>query len=779
MASAAPAKHAESRVSFSTAAPDLVSEGSQDQVRSLPVISLGGGVQLASSVDLAVIWVNKAAKGSSQWVQSLPQKQLACYYFRKKLKPVTVLLKYAFLSLAIFERPSWCLGKQHCLETEGVYSWNIPQLPFQVSNSFEIVCLAYFFFMFGLRRRSLGEGAIHSRWHCARLVLLIVSLADCLVAVVNTMGIVPGSFRLCRLCRPLIFLSATKFIRNTWNRLSLSFWDFWTVLASLALCVLFFVWLGIVIFAKTKEGQNHFDSWSHSAASLWILFTTANYPDVMVDAYTSMRVSFFFFFIYLVISLYLLNNILLAAVYDAYKEQMRKQLQEFYRNKSTSIDHAFELLCEPSPEDADASSEAAIRFEKWMSFFTAYGISVLGQGSQRDNLYIRQQGLRTFQLLDSDGSGSISREEFKIVVHALADPHIYIPMRPIPEAAGTCWGRRLRRLFQDGVKLPFVSKRIRWESVVDIVVLIEILLALAQTWIFVSPLVGGKFNDESLSPGSVGFVLLTCLTGFFLLEMLARVATIGPGRFWNRKRIRNRFDVLSISTLAVSQITAVCYHNAPDYLLRTILALHIVRGICLTQHVKPLLYLVAMVARLVPVYRQLGLLLFLVYYIFATIGLQIFGGRIYEINPKLVGRDFATAGYWALNFNDFPSGLVTLFVLMVVNNWFVVADGFMAVTNDYAAIFFVLFFVTVNLIVLNILIALILESSAAVREELQRLPEEEEDQPRRSWSQRNREFVLQRLLFNEEERLESVVSGHHPGRSSAATSATFTSPNSG
>ncbi|OLQ03678.1 Two pore calcium channel protein 1 [Symbiodinium microadriaticum] len=539
MASAAPAKHAESRVSFSTAAPDLVSEGSQDQVRSLPVISLGGGVQLASSVDLAVIWVNKAAKGSSQWVQSLPQKQLACYYFRKKLKPVTVLLKYAFLSLAIFERPSWCLGKQHCLETEGVYSWNIPQLPFQVSNSFEIVCLAYFFFMFGLRRRSLGEGAIHSRWHCARLVLLIVSLADCLVAVVNTMGIVPGSFRLCRLCRPLIFLSATKFIRNTWNRLSLSFWDFWTVLASLALCVLFFVWLGIVIFAKTKEGQNHFDSWSHSAASLWILFTTANYPDVMVDAYTSMRVSFFFFFIYLVISLYLLNNILLAAVYNAYKEQMRKQLQEFYRNKSTSIDHAFELLCEPGPEDADASSEAAIRFEKWMSFFTAYGISVLGQGSQRDGRGQGREGreagegsrqggvnpwhfshstlhralatktiasvvqsyVQKVQLLDSDGSGSISREEFKIVVHALADPHIYIPMRPIPEAAGTCWGRRLRRLFQDGVKLPFVSKRIRWESVVDIVVLIEILLALAQTWIFVSPLVGGKFNDESLSPG--------------------------------------------------------------------------------------------------------------------------------------------------------------------------------------------------------------------------------------------------------------------------------------
>ena len=37
-------------VSFSTAAPDLMSEGSQDQVRSLPVISLGGGVSLGNAL---------------------------------------------------------------------------------------------------------------------------------------------------------------------------------------------------------------------------------------------------------------------------------------------------------------------------------------------------------------------------------------------------------------------------------------------------------------------------------------------------------------------------------------------------------------------------------------------------------------------------------------------------------------------------------------------------------------------------------------------------------
>ena len=40
--------------------------------------------------------------------------------------------------------------------------------------------------------------------------------------------------------------------------------------------------------------------------------------------------------------------------------------------------------------------------------------------------------------------------------------------------------------------------------------------------------------------------------------------------------------------------------------LRTVLVLHISRGVCLTEHVPPLRYLAAMVAHLVPVYHQLG-----------------------------------------------------------------------------------------------------------------------------------------------------------------------------
>ncbi len=50
-----------------------------------------------------------------------------------------VLIKYLFLALAFFEVPSWCLNPSRaegaCLTRQGLYSWNIPLLPFQVSNA--------------------------------------------------------------------------------------------------------------------------------------------------------------------------------------------------------------------------------------------------------------------------------------------------------------------------------------------------------------------------------------------------------------------------------------------------------------------------------------------------------------------------------------------------------------------------------------------------------------------------------------------------------------------
>merc|ERR1719428_956118 len=99
----------------------------------------------------------------------------------------------------------------------------------------------------------------------------------------------------------------------------------------------------------------------------------------------------------------------------------------------------------------------------------------------------------------------------------------------------------------------------------------------------------------------------------------------------------------------------------------------------------------------------------------------LFGGLIYTTNPALIGSSFGSSGYWPLNFNDFCSGLVTLFVLMIVNNWYVLCSGYMLATGtSFASAYFVLFFLICNLIVLNILIALVLDCTSVLAEELEK-----------------------------------------------------------
>ena len=74
-----------------------------------------------------------------------------------------------------------------------------------------------------------------------------------------------------------------------------------------------------------------------------------------------------------------------------------------------------------------------------------------------------------------------------------------------------------------------------------------------------------------------------------------------------------------------------------------------------------------------------------------------------------------------MNFNDFPASLVTLFHIMVVNNWFVTCNMFCIVTGTiWPRLFFVLFWVLTVLIMLNIVIAFVLEIYNSVSDEISR-----------------------------------------------------------
>lgn len=69
-----------------------------------------------------------------------------------------------------------------------------------------------------------------------------------------------------------------------------------------------------------------------------------------------------------------------------------------------------------------------------------------------------------------------------------------------------------------------------------------------------------------------------------------------------------------------------------------------------------------------PFYTLL-LVQFTIYYVFAMTGILWFGGKVRRDSIELSADTTFAENYYLNNFNDLGNGFVTLFSLMVVNNW--------------------------------------------------------------------------------------------------------------
>jgi len=119
---------------------------------------------------------------------------------------------------------------------------------------------------------------------------------------------------------------------------------------------------------------------------------------------------------------------------------------------------------------------------------------------------------------------------------------------------------------------------------------------------------------------------------------------------------------------------------------------------------------------LVGTFRSAASACFITFYFYSTVGVQLFGGMVRADNELLSDTAFATAGevgYYANNFNDFWSGVVVLFELMVVNNWFVIAEGLAAVLGSQyylAWMFCISFYLLIHTAILNVLVTSVVEN---------------------------------------------------------------------
>jgi len=126
--------------------------------------------------------------------------------------------------------------------------------------------------------------------------------------------------------------------------------------------------------------------------------------------------------------------------------------------------------------------------------------------------------------------------------------------------------------------------------------------------------------------------------------------------------------------------------------------------------------------------KNLLLMMMTVFYVFAHIGMILFGGKIRKDSSEIMLDSSIPYNYYLVNFNDLMSAYLTLFALTVVSNWYViVAMCVKIIGGSGIRYFFLLFYYFSVIIGLNIIIAFAIDMYAAV----QRLEEMQEKNRKR------------------------------------------------
>ena len=65
--------------------------------------------------------------------------------------------------------------------------------------------------------------------------------------------------------------------------------------------------------------------------------------------------------------------------------------------------------------------------------------------------------------------------------------------------------------------------------------------------------------------------------------------------------------------------------------------------------------------------------LYTIYFVYAILGELLFGGKITTQSSQVYDPNIYTL-FYLMNFNDLGASYVTLFHIMIVNNWYVTVD---------------------------------------------------------------------------------------------------------
>ncbi|CAE7642504.1 TPC1 [Symbiodinium sp. CCMP2592] len=646
-----------------------------------------------AKIEQAAAILHAAIEGLERPVPLHGQGPLCTLRWHKRLLPLLTLWAFLGMLIEFIVEPHWCRLAEHRCSEEVAGQYFLSQLPMLRRRSpamigTNCIYIAPFVIDIFLQHRAFGKKICHEDrmyvvYVCCVLLYCARPLVD-LFAAGEAPPVLP-------FLRAGIFV---VFFPRVGKQILIMAHSMIHVLELLALgflLLVFFAWMALVVFPPdTEEGSAYFPAFFPGMWSLFVLLTTANFPDIMMPAVQRHRSAFIFFLLFMLIGMFFLVNVFTAVVMQAYQAQVESDSEHRKNLRQRKVKEAFAVLNSEGPLSVDDLQKVIVELSQYADTRNAQMVNALD--------------------IDTSKDGIISQQEFGSLIGALNTAmQTWVPP---PYLEVLFPGLQDHPLWLKVKKYLGQVDRIGW--FIDLVLVINLAVMLYQMW----PVLTGTVSTNT---GVAEKMELTAVTGWrqnvftwiFIFEAAAKLIVLGVPTYFSIHT--NQFDFVLTVIIAFTSFAIACpFIDYDDWnLVQVVACARLFRLFRLLNIFQPYYDLGRITFLLLPTALDIFMILALICYIFSAIGVSLFGGMISTDpgNPyheAVAASSFGQAGYWASNFNDFGMGVMTLFELLVGNNWTIICDGFTAAAGVWARSFFVIFHILGVLVGLNLLVSFII-----------------------------------------------------------------------
>ena len=611
------------------------------------------------------------------------------YYFLRIIKPIFL---YTYSFMPFFEIPLHCYNKttfklkakyknprEHCeeLNLQLIFNTTDYYLDETIYRFIEIFFLTSFLIIqiiFINEKKTLNSlTKTYARIEFILFSCIVLSFLDIVLGLLFQYYPLINFF-----LRPIIIILLNRGLRLIWRNIGIILYQTRIVSFLIFYVMIIFGVLGYFLFGDYSE---EFETVPESIYSLFILLSTCNFPDVMLNTFTNQnKRNFFFFFVYICINYFILFTLLKTLYYSEFFEEFRSRARILVKD----IIQVYE-----SNDKEDIKNVKSLNFLKF-------------------------KGNKSFELLliDINNKFSLTDDEYEKILKLVKyervknsdndDDNDDFDIKQILNQKYSDITKNFKNKIYNNKILRFLSNKF-----------VEIIVCSINIIIII------VFFNSKLKKSVFVIQFVWCL--IFNIEFFIYVYNLGIKTMFLRESIHSIYFIINFLTTICCLIIIILNDKIENsetikYIVGILFIARLVRVFKLLGKFSEIRSIFKTLHNMKNLFSNLISTLFSFYYLFVTISMYFTGGKITK-NCFIDASDIPNL-YAHINFNDFGSGFLSCFCLTMINNINIIAKSLSFGHSKNYRIYFAFFYFLSTLIILNICSTLLLEMYMTVKANL-------------------------------------------------------------